>query len=475
MLPPRPRSATAPRPLAVPILSALMALSAAQPAPAADPSPAPALDAQIAQLSSDDWRTRQKAVRFLVAAGEDALPRLRQALRQTRNGEIRARLEAAIGHIEEDRRVGATLVTLQLEGASPARAVEELSRAARGSIGLEPPDLARDRSLKPVSLNARKRPFWEVMQALSRQTGLEPTTLTRGGRETGFGLACGDGTWADHPLVLAGPLLLRADRLTRTSGISLRDPGTSNEFSVSLTAFAEPKLRVLDFSGGVTLEEAVDDRGNSLVPPSDNGVPANVEAFGNSRGGNTSHWELGATLHYPKNPGTRIVRLKGSTTFEVQIRAAKLEVPIPGAKNVSRNLDGVQVWVKSADSQRADIVVLRDNRPDPDWYRLRASLLATEARLLDDKGQVVGRSQGGVDIDDNNDGQAIEVRLRFARESGEDGAGQGPGQGAPARDRRRPGGRGPTQPEAVKLLWEFPVETREVVVPFEFRDLPIPR
>ena len=48
-------------------------------------------------------------------------------------------------------------------------------------------------------------------------------------------------------------------------------------------------------------DEVVDERGNSLIPPEEkDAVPANAAAFGNVREGNTSHWEIGATLHHPK-------------------------------------------------------------------------------------------------------------------------------------------------------------------------------
>ena len=77
------------------------------------------------------------------------------------------------------------------------------------------------------------------------------------------------------------------------------------------------------------IQDAVDDKGNSLIPPADvDALPANVHTFGNGPDGNTSRWDVGATLHYPrKGAGTRIVRLRWAIPLLVQARAATLELP----------------------------------------------------------------------------------------------------------------------------------------------------
>jgi hypothetical protein len=420
----------------------------------------------LAQLASDDWKVRQRATDQLVALGDDALPRLARLADGAADNEVRTRAQAAIRQIEDNRLTGMSPITLRLTNASVADALSEVARQARAPIAVDPPDLLR-KSAKPVSLTVEHRPFWEVMQSLSAQTDLEVTGITRHNREVGLGLTRGGTDWMDKPIVLAGPLLIRADRLTRVSTITLKPPrDASEEFAISLTVFAEPKLKVLDYSQTVRLEEAVDDRGNSLIPPDEgNGVPPNADVFGNQREGNTSHWDVGATLHHPKGAGTRIERLRGSTTLLVETRSATLDVPIASARNVTRTLDGVRVTVKSVDGNRAELGVFRDGRSDAEWYAVRAQLSAGEAQLLNDNGQVVARSQGGAETDDSPDNQRLDLRLRFAREpAGADGVGW---------ERDREGKRKSTS-EATRLVWEFPVEARELVVPFEFRGLPIP-
>jgi hypothetical protein len=86
-------------------------------------------------------------------------------------------------------------------------------------------------------------------------------------------------------------------------------------------------------------------------------------------------------------------------------------------------------------------------------------LYAGEAQLLDDKGQVVARGQSGLEADESPDSQRLDLRMRFAKEGGGD-------EGKEAR--KQPAS------EASRLVWTFPLESRELVIPFELRDLPVP-
>jgi HEAT repeats len=422
----------------------------------------------LAQLKSDDWRSRQEAVDKLVAMGDAAIPHLQRLLAGATDNEVRSRAASAIARIEDQRRVGASMVTLKLAGAPASRAFEELFRQAQATVQTEPADLLSGKNAAPVSLDVERRPFWDVMRSLCAQTGLEPTTLNRHGRDVGLALVAPGSTlgskkgaagerraWDDRPTVLAGPLLIRADRLMLVSNVHLKAPqAVVREFHIVLTAFAEPKLKVLDYSGVLRLDEAVDDRGNSLVPLDDQGQGVNAEVFGNARGGYTSHWELGTTLRYPlENRGERIVRFKARASMEVMTQSATLDLPLREARNASKTVGGVRMFVKGFDSpgNRCDIVVNRDGRTDPEWYRLRGLFNVGEARLLDSQGRTIARTAPGIDAEENGESDQLDVHLRFERGGGEKASS-----------------------EAVRLVWEFPVETRQVVVPFEFRDLPMP-
>jgi hypothetical protein len=420
----------------------------------------PDMDAWIAQLTSDDWKQRQDAMEKLVALGDDALPRLTKLADSADDGEVRTRAAAAIRQIEDNRIAGTSLITLKMVDVPVAQALAEIARQARAPIMTEPANLLSQKNLKRVSLNVDHRPFWDVMQNLCAQAELEVTGVSRHGREVGLGLTRGGTDWMDKPIVLGGPLLIRADRLIRVSTAHLKPPGeVTEEFTISLSVFAEPKLRVLDYSATLRLEEVVDEKGNSLIPPADNNIPANVDVFGNTREGSTSHWEIGATLHHPKGAGKRIVKFRASTALQVQTRAAVLELPLAGSKNAARTVGGLRLTVKNLDPARCDMTIYRDGRSDAEWYGVRMQLYAGEAQLLDDKGQIVARSQSGLEADESPDSQRLDLRMRFAKES---------------EDQNKEARKKPASAEASRLVWTFPLETRELVIPFELHDLPVP-
>jgi hypothetical protein len=436
----------------------------------------------IAQLKSDDWRARQEAVDKLVAMGDLAIPHLRQLVATTQDNEVRTRAASALARIDEQRRVGASVVTLKLTGVPASKAFEDLFRQADAALQTDPPGLFQGKNGLPVSLDVERRPFWDVMQSLCAQAGLEPTTLHRHGRDVGLGLVVAGSTgglkkgaagerrsWDDAPITLAGPLLIRADRLTVVSNVHMKAPqAIAREFHIMFTAFAEPKLKVLDYSGVVRLDEAVDDRGNSLVPIDDQGQGANAEVFGNSRGGYTSHWELGATLRYPlTNRGRTIKRLKARAALEVVTQSAVLDLPLREARNAGKTVGGVRMLVKGFDpaASRCDVVIDREGRGDMEWFGLRSLLNAGEARLLDQEGRTVGRTPVGLEAEENGDADRLEIHLKFERSNSAGGPTAAEGQAVSGKA---------AGVEAARLVWEFPVETRQVVVPFEFGDLPMP-
>ena len=394
------------------------------------------IDTWSAQLTSDDWKTRQKAMEKLIELGEDALPVLQKLQNTSPDHEIRTRASAAIAQILENRLVGPSPITLDLQNAPAEQVFAELGRQAHTTV-------RAPKSLGPLSLKVDHRPFWEVVETLCLEHNLELN---------GTEFAQNGSDWLQKPTVLAGPLLIRADRLTRTATVLLRPPGQiDEEFNISLTVYAEPKLRVLDFSSSVKLDEVNDELGHSLIPPEE----SNVEAYGNVRSPSTIHWEIGATLHHPKGTGTKIVKFRGQTKLLVQMRAAVLETPLAGARNLSKTVEGVRVTVKEADTTHATLLVYRDGRTDAEWYTLRMQLYAGAARLVTEGGQVVARHQNAIDAEETQDGQRMDVRLKFSPEEEFKG-------------KRRP------VSEALKLVWEFPSQVRELSVPFELAELPIP-
>jgi len=266
----------------------------------------------------------------------------------------------------------------------------------------------------------------------------------------------------DGPFAVHGPFMIVANQITRTQVIQLglagqRRVGGDDNFGVQFSAFAELTIRVVRSAGGVKLEEVIDDKGNSLVPPN-----ANLNDHG-YYGGGEGVWTIYARLHFPdpKKAGRRITKLRGSTTFTVQTRSQRIELgDLSNLKDHAQVVGNTRVVFKDFKKQgegaglwHLRLTIGRGNTGAPgDVSETLQSTVYQRLKVLDAKGQPLDHR--GYSSTGRN--EETEMTLHF-------GAGH-----------RFADGRAQPTGEPVKLLWEVPTETRDVTVPFEFTDLPLP-
>ena len=188
-----------------------------------------------------------------------------------------------------------------------------------------------------------------------------------------------------------------------------------------------------------------------MLPPA---RPANgADDFSGSVYAGEGNYALFATLKYPAtNPGKRIVRLRGSAAFAVQVASEKLDVPVKALSATSRTVKGVKVsfgeLTKVGEGWQLKVTA---STPEgsPDWQEIQASLVP-RLRVLDAAGQPL--DQHGFE----SDGDATSVKLTMTF-----------GQSHRPEDGRQSG-------DPVRLAWEIPTRTRQITVPFEFKDLKLP-
>jgi hypothetical protein len=434
--------------------------------------PADPIELLIAQLSADDWSAREEAVEKLVATGANVLPRLqRVASERSTNEEARQRADTAIARIRERQMIGASLVTLHVKNAALKDVFAEISRQCGADLKPLPPELWELRPWPKVTFDFDNQPFWVVMRTIAEQTGIELKPWNNDGLHLiqGAPAAAAMGRWT-----VTGPFLITLHRASRNQSIDYgANDATNSDFALTFSGVAEPKLRVVRASYLAKLDEAKDDRGNSLVISDE--TEDNVRRGGLDlafTGNNTGQWQFTARLANVKNMGTKLASLRGSATVQLQTRAETLEIAnILSASNASRTAAGVTLTVreakKVADRYELNLVISRDgaagagaaapqagvdnNLADVlDWQRIQQSL--ADMRLVDDQGRSLERgsfSSGGND-------QSTEVTMSFsAIES-------------------TPGARNPTG-EPSKLVWRLATEVKDVVIPFEFKDVPLPQ
>ena len=429
------------------LLTLLFILAAGTPLSAAPATnPAAEIPSLIQQLSDDDWKLRQKAQERLVSLGDAAIEPLRTIARETKDEEVRTRAEAALSQIAEKSRSGPTLITLRLRDAPIPTAIQQLSEHAKVDIALWPPALAQQLQTK-ITLDADREPFWTVVRKLCEKTGLG---LERSGQQNQITLVQ-RADWSKRPFSSHGAFTIIANSLQRNHSVDLAVPGNiTTSFNMHLTALVDPKVKAMQGTTMVHLDEVTDDRGNSLVPQGF--VPRSMTVPG---WGSNWMWDLHAPLQYRPDMGKRIALFRGSVRFLVQDKVDVWEIEnILTARNPERPIPigkyAITGLRKTADrayelaiSIEHSANMVPNQSPLTDFTTIQRSI-----RLLDASGLPYRLSGGG----GGGGGGRLQYTLNYQ---------------APDQPHKPPG------PPA-KLIWEIPLELKEVTVPIELRDIPIP-
>jgi len=437
------------------VLIAVLLSAVAAAAPATTQSTVD-VESLVKRLSGDSWKDRQKAQDELVKLGTVARARLEQLVHETTSDEVRARAEAALQQITENEETGVSLITLDATEAEPKDVFAQIATQARAELEPALPQFWEQTHLNRVSMRVDHLPFWTAMREIGEQTGVELAQWNEGLRLVQTG---GNGPTRGISVV-SGPFLIVANTVNRSESIDLSQlhgpirnaadvPPPERSFIVQLNAFAEPKLRLLQAASLAKLSVAIDDKGNSLLPPAPPGDATGVMT------GITSNWTFTAALEYPgPKVGTRIKQLKGSVEVVLQTKFQTLEIPRALAvRNVKRSAGGMQILFKGLTKngeqyELAATATLPDSSHPEDWSRLQSIFCARNVKLLDAKG--VAWNVAGTGINGGNN--SVEVTMDFSTDPHAQ----------------------PTAGEPSRLVLQIPTEYREISVPFEFADLPIP-
>jgi hypothetical protein len=324
------------------------------------------------------------------------------------------------------------------------------------------------RDLPPVTLQMRRRPFWDAYRALHAQTGigLRPSA---------------DGPWSLRPegdprlhgkqAVVSGPFLLvpeiswnlppaPASPVLRGPAApapiplpldtSRRGPG----MTLRVLVFAEPRMRLAGGFGTAVVQEAADDKGVRLDRPPAARQPEFAPPLLATPADGA--WAFAAHLTAPAGDAVALARCKGTIRASVAQRHERLELANPLA---ARNTP------LSAGELRATVVEMKKSTHPPERYFLSVSI-DLEGRSLDRGALLCSLNHGGLKVLDAA-GRAYTCRV-----GGISGSAQrmvvmaelsNPHDG-------RDAGLGPP----AKLVWDAPVETRTADIPFEFKNVPLP-
>ena len=414
------------------------------------PDPSARIDQLIADLSADSWQARQRAQEALVQMGHSVRQRLERLVVETQDEEVRTRAEAVLRGLEDGRLSGPTLVTLRLKNATPRQVFAELARQGFADIRPDPPELLDDPRFTPADFDIVSEPFWSAMMKVCRHWSLSSVnsapgqlTLTdfaaapAGPASRMIGLA---------PYEVSGAFLVAPVNITRNHSVDLASRDNVRRYcSIQLMVLPEPKMRILQGSTSAGITEAIDENGRSLMPPALQTEHMQVPY--------SPFWFTHCQLLPPPDAGKRIATLRGSLRFIVQTRVESGRIDNPlAAKNAEAMVAGRRFVLKEL-VQTGDkyVVSMTAQRSALNANEFTGASPPIQFRLLDAQGVPLDRiglpqMRGGTP-------EQAEIELQFQRP----GSAAGPSAGAPAR-----------------LVWDIPIDSREIEVPFVFKDVPLP-
>ncbi len=294
----------------------ILALLLVPPALAAPPTVAIPDDAKvarlIAELANEDFETRERANKELLALGKAALPGLQRAI-ASNDPEVRRRAaEAAAVLIRKQESAEALQpkrVRLTLRDVTITAALESFNRQTGASLSLDPEALKRVGERK-LTLDTGDVTYWEAFDKLCETAGLiekGPAPKTVDPNESlgyrrryvrarmaiavnemsgaaltlpaNHAIALTDGKATPRPTFSAGAVRIRTiDPKTQPSNwAALKGDG---ELLLGVELLPEPGV-VWESVQSLRVERAVDDRGQVLIQPrmylSDGGLSSSLE------------------------------------------------------------------------------------------------------------------------------------------------------------------------------------------------------
>jgi len=328
---------------------------------------------------------------------------------------------------------------LHLRSAKPRDIIAALGKQAGVELRLA------EANHPPINIDIDRQPFWIALRQVCTQLGVAPTTTNI----PDLIMLEPTDDWFKRPAHVSGPALFTADQLHHTRTIHASGTDRSDLFEFNFSACIDPSLRVMLVSPEVKLIEAKDDRGNSLLPAPADGEGMNAEA--------ESGWQLsfGTNLMYPKMPGQRIARIRGTIGFSTMGRSEKWEVAdFLKSKGVSKTVAGVRCTlnkvVKNGEDYKIDVTMQRDGTSNARWEMFSKLTYGGLIRMYDAAGRSLYTMDPGASSPQQ---QRIKAILTISSNDPTGGEKVGP---------------------PVRMVWEIPTELLEMRVPFEFVDLPMP-
>lgn len=414
-------------------------------APTSTPTTAPygEITALVAQLAGEDAAARDAAQETLLDFGEDALPALEAARKTVRDPDLQIRLDTLLVQIRERADIGASKVTLKFEDAPLDQVLASFAKQARAEFaGDLVNELGNGRAdgLPRVTLDLENVSFWRALQEIQDAANVIFYPQAEGWRVSrNFGQA---GTVRGSE---AGAFLIQPTNASYTRSIvyARNMGGDSENFSLQFQALAEPKIKLTNGVGMMTIENAVDSNGNDLL------AQQRTQQIGSN--GQNGFAAL-IQLKYPKNPGEKIAEIRGTLRISIARRTQRISSDdVMNGGRINATVDGAKIHIdpspEEAPPNGASFSITIDTGGDVALGQRLQQNMQQMTRVTDSRDAPMRTANFNIT---RSDARGLVMRLVFM----------------------------PMQPQnskgPYKLQIEVPTSFREVEVPFVMKDLKMP-
>jgi hypothetical protein len=452
----------------------------------------------VGRLASESAEERLAAERGLIAMGPVVEPQVRWAWRREEPAltfpflNVQANsnrfildprllqphfalygLEVVLSHLEEQRQLHSSLITLRHTDALVTNVLADLGRQAgaeisAGSIYWGSLDWLKTNR---ITINLKGATYWQAMERIEQSGGLAETfnnlnrlLLVQHGPFAFPPETCGTGG-----SVVSGPLKIAAVAVELAQSLNYPDGRKSARVKLTLLARAEPKLWNSGQHAFVEVDECLDNRGHSLLLEGARSFPSIEEH-------QYWYWSVPVELGAPRS-GRRIKMLRGRFNVALTVDQRYLCITnLMQAQGQSREFDGLRVSVcEVSEKEHYNEVQIEVSAPagspaartfgdSPDWNISLFDESREEMRVTYMKGAWM---EAGVMMwDAFGEGKPVTP----------------PEAGRQFREVRHEAGRDvmcwnlyfSKRLKPATLLWLTPPETRWLTVPFELHDLAMP-
>ena len=329
----------------------------------------------------------------------------------------------------------ATPIALHLKEQSPKDAFQQLGTLAKVTFVAKAgwPDA------KPITLDANGQPYWDVVAALCKKSGMKVARYWHG---EVYLEADEEGEWSRRQSVVHGPFRIDVGQIqVRKTAVLSSKPEKWQMYTLTLNLQAEPAIYFVACEHE-KLDKLLDESGNALPHERMPGVLPNMKAYHNLA--------ILDVVFTPEKSPKKISVISGTIPLYVQDTSEMLEVAdVLDAHGKTGRAAGLAFAVTTEKQDLGFDVEVKMSGGGPQGLariaNLRNRSLFDGPRLIDDK----GRDYTAVGC--MTEKTSIKVQFRSVKDF------QRLELGPPA-----------------KLLWSIPSGWHSVEVPFEFKDIVLP-